>query len=209
MTAVKKPPFLIFTAIIMCLVPVISVANKLLYVDFYIRSWYDIYLLHPPLTWVILALAPIVGVGIYLQKEWAWYSLLFFSAAVSINTFVAFVANPQVYESTLLIQTVIFLGILIYFFRRNILFPYFAKKERGWRSADREKKRSLVTIGGEQFETINISKGGMAISWPNTKHEIGDELDIIVESTKHGKQTKRGKVVRVNQGRRLGIAFIK
>jgi hypothetical protein len=115
--------------------------------------------------WVILALFPVVAVGIYMVRKWGWYLFISFSGLlIAYNLFVYFFLNPNYAFETILFFILIITGMSAFFLRRHVCAPYFNPRLRWWETAARYRVTLHTDIltekGALPCETIDISETG-------------------------------------------------
>ena len=88
--------------------------------------------------WIILALFPIVAIGIYMMKKWGWYLFLGFSALlIFYNIYVYKFLNPNYSLKIILAFILIITLTSALFLRKSIYAPYFNPRLRWWETAKR------------------------------------------------------------------------
>lgn len=115
--------------------------------------------------WVILALFPVVAVGIYMVRKWGWYLFICFSGLlIAYNLFVYFFLNPNYDFETILLFILIITGMSAFFLRKHVYAPYFNPRLRWWETAARYRVTLNTDIltekGALPCKTIDISETG-------------------------------------------------
>lgn len=132
--------------------------------------------------WIILALFPVVGVGVYMVKKWGWYLFLGFSILlIFYNVFVYKFLNPNYSLETVVFFIIIITVISAFFLRKNVYAPYFNPRLRWWEIATRYRvplNTVLFTKNGVvPCETIDISEMGCFVDYQEDI-PIGSKLMI-------------------------------
>jgi len=120
--------------------------------------------------WIILALFPIVGIGIFMVRKWGWYLLLAFSALlIFYNILVYKYLNPN-YSLEVVILFILVISVTSGFFlRKSVYAPYFNPRLRWWEIAVRYRVPLATTLatnkGAVDCKTVDISETGCFIEY--------------------------------------------
>ena len=165
--------------------------------------------------WIILALFPVVGVGIYLVKKWGWYLFLSFSALlIFYNIFVYKYLNPNYSLETVLLFILTTTAISAFFLRKNVYAPYFNPRLRWWENATRYRSPLNTVLftnqGAVPCKTLDISETGCFVNYHEEMpldsqvmigfHYDGEDISCMGKVVHHRSETDKE-----NQG--YGIMF--
>ncbi len=151
----------------------------------------------------LLFVAPLVGLGILHVKRWGWYTFIVFAVGVlSYNASLLFKHNIT-YNWIVLIHSFILLVMAGFVLQKDITAPYFAYDKRGFRRAKRERVTKKIEINKHNCETIDISKLGVLVVWPDCPLDPGTEVTIDL---KDGSKPITAGIVRV-EGDTVGLAY--
>ena len=118
--------------------------------------------------WVILALFPVVAVGVYMVRKWGWYLFIAFSAVLIGYNFIVYTLNPNYALETVLLFICTITVMSGFFLRKHVYAPYFNPRLRWWEHAARYrvtlKSRVLTDSGVHDCTTLDISKSGCFLS---------------------------------------------
>ena len=114
---------------------------------------------------ILLAVPCIIGIGLLSVKKWAWWSLLFYVSALTINNTVALFKNQDVFHLSALLQTLVGISLILFFLRKDISAPYFKMYPRGWRGQKRKPVVMNVMLDGTLYKTKDISETGLYAEW--------------------------------------------
>ena len=135
--------------------------------------------------WIILALFPVVGFGIYMVKKWGWYLFLAFSGLlIFYNIYVYKYLNPNYSLEVVLLFIVITTVISAFFLRKNVYTPYFNPRLRWWETATRYKAplntRISTDSGIEPCRALDISETGCFIDYEGTV-TLGSSVMLVFD----------------------------
>lgn len=197
---IKRPKRITLIALSFILAPLLTTIYNLIFLAVPLN---DSFRLYNPISILLLMMAPLVGIGILQVKRWGWYFFLSYIFIIILYNIDLFVAKSNVYYGLSLVQTTILSILAAFFLKHDISAPYFSVIQRGFRRGRRKKMRKIVYIANSEYKTIDISKRGILICWPNCKNKLGDEIKLKIY--KKGKFISGG-IVRIDDSN-VGIAF--
>ena len=156
---------------------------------------------------LVLLILPIpIGIGLLMVKKWAWWALLVFTALlIFYNVYVA-IGSPAGFNYLAVAQSILGMGILIYFLRRDVSAPYFKMHPRGWRGQKRSPVSLPLKLDGKDLPMVDLSASGFYAKWPDCDLELNSAVSIEISANKEDSLRATGGVVRVD-GNGIGVAF--
>jgi signal transduction histidine kinase len=118
--------------------------------------------------WLILALFPVTGVGIYMVRRWGWYLFIAFSATLIAYNLYVYSVNPNYELETVLLFIAVVTFMSAFFLKKHVYAPYFNPRLRWWESAARYRvsleTQILTDQGSHTCTTVDISETGCFVS---------------------------------------------
>ncbi|HNF28616.1 MAG TPA: hypothetical protein PKV80_29390, partial [Leptospiraceae bacterium] len=100
---------------------------------------------------ILLAVPCMIGIGLLAVKKWAWWSLLFYVSALTLNNTAALFRNQDIFHLSALLQTLVGIALILFFLRKDISAPYFKMYPRGWRGQKRTPVAMDVSLDGTLY----------------------------------------------------------
>ena len=175
------------------------------------------YQIHPSLVFrtlqvtnsieLLLLFLPIaVGLGLLIVSKWGWWLFLTFASSLVFYNLYSIMQNPVLANVSALAQTIILMGGIFYFLRKDISAPYMKMYPRGWRFQKRYPLEIKVALNGIELLTRDFSSKGIYVTWPGVNLSLGSEVNLAFTLNNQSFHCKGGVAV-VNEGHGTGIAF--
>lgn len=154
----------------------------------------------------VLWLTPIVvGIGLFTVSRWGYWAFLAYGVALVLYDAILLVRAPSVFNFGAIVQTVLVLGALTYFLRRDIYEPFLAPERRGFRRHARQRVALTGRIDGVERRLVDLSAGGCLVEWPDCSRLPGGSVQLDLTFDEETLSLSCG-VVRID-GNRVGLAF--
>ena len=156
---------------------------------------------------LMMVLTPIVGFGIWSVKKWGYYLLLAHSVLLIFNNiFLYTIQKAPVPLWAVIVFTVMLVGVIIAFVRKEVYAPYFNPRIRWWEQAARyyyDKMRVIVKKQGTdatifEAKSFDLSETG-AFVVSDKKVSIGDKFSMELILADRSMLYTDGEVVWVNK----------
>jgi len=161
-------------------------------------------------VFLMMVLTPIVGYGIWTVKKWGYYLLLAHSVLLIFNNIVLYAANrTDVPVWAVVTFSLLLVGVIILFVRKEVYAPYFNPSLRWWEQAVRyyyDKMKIIVKKQGTEtaiFEakSFDVSETGAFVVY-DKKVSIGDKFSLELVLADRSMLYTDGEVVWVNKAKR-------
>lgn len=156
---------------------------------------------------LMMVLTPIVGFGIWSVKKWGYYLLLAHSTLLIFNNIILYATKKTPIPLwAAIVFTVLLVGVIITFVRKEVYAPYFNPRLRWWEQAVRyyyDKMKIIVKkLGTEttmfEAKSFDISETG-AFVVSDKKVSIGDKFSMELVLADRSMLYTDGEVVWVNK----------
>ena len=197
----KKPPVILIFSLCYVLTPVFFIIQYFYFSHTSLLDGSTWQTLLTPYKLSFIIIPPIIAYGIFKIHSWGWFLSLVHMFYILGNNTLAFLVGSRTPPWAILIFSIVTLGVLLTFVRKEIRAPYFNPRVRWWESKPRyaislkvEMENQRTQISGETF---NISEGGMfMVSDADVK--INEEFGIQMIRNGSNPVQSHGKIVWVN-----------
>jgi Tfp pilus assembly protein PilZ len=161
------------------------------------------------LNWRVLSLmvlTPFVGYGIWTIRMWGYFLLITHSLLLITSNIVSYITGdttlPLWFISAV---SVLFLGVIILFVRKEVKTPYFNPKVRWWESASRYYYRGMKVLVKQfnsdklffEADSFDLSETGVFVSTDRVVN-VGDKYSFELILVNNSILYTDGEVVWVN-----------
>ena len=159
----------------------------------------------PTLMFLFWVTPPAVGIGLLRVSRWGWWLFLVYAPSLALYNLIVYLRVATLYNTAAIGQTLIALGAMAYFLRRDAYAPYLSATARGWRHARRVPLVVPISIDGVARKTINLSGRGCYVEWPGCDRRPGDAVALELELLGQ-RFTLTGGITRIG-ATGIGVAF--
>ena len=193
-TVFKKPPPLVVIGAIYLLLPAFNVLSLMAR----FRVGLVAALLHFPLAGHALMLAaPVVAVGLFRVRRWAYFLFLGHAAVLLCYNLYFVLKYSHSYYWLSLFQTGCGIAVIGYFLRREVSAPYLSLVPRGWRHHLRQKVVCGAEVDGKRHLTNDLSETGCFLVETGDALRLGQRLRLALETGAEARLHLSGRVIRL------------
>ena len=159
---------------------------------------------------LMMVLTPIVGAGIWSVKKWGYYLLVAHSVLLIFNNIFLYTTKKTLVPLwAVIVFTVLLVGVIITFVRKEVYSPYFNPRIRWWEQAARyyyDKMRIIVKKFGTdatmfEAKSFDVSETG-AFVVSDKKVSVGDKFSMELILADRSMLYTDGEVVWVNKAKK-------
>jgi hypothetical protein len=135
--------------------------------------------------WLILAMFPVVALGVFMVRRWGWYLFLGFSLVlIGYNLWVYGYINPHYSLGTVIAFVVMITAVSAVFFRKHVYSPYFNPRLRWWEIPARYRVAINTQIltdrhGALVAQTADISESGCFVVM-SSDLQVGEQVWLVL-----------------------------
>ncbi|MEM7180287.1 MAG: PilZ domain-containing protein [Spirochaetota bacterium] len=203
---IKRPLTLVVFGIFFLLLPIYNYFGLAYKYQIHPKLFLRAFVVFNAIELFLLFLPIAIGIGLLMVSKWGWWLFLTFATSLVIYNTYSLAIDPVMVNMSALLQTMILMGGIFYFLRKDIAAPYMKMYPRGWRFQKRYPLEIKVTLNGIELLTRDFSSKGIYVSWPEVNCDLGSEVDLIF-TLDNKKFLCKGGIAVVNEGHGAGIAF--
>jgi hypothetical protein len=201
----KKPRALVAISVFLIVLPIFNYLSVSLFFGVPLNAFERISHAFGPLGMGVVVASPLFGVLVLFTRRIGWYSMIAYGIAVIAHNLMTVVQSQSSFAYAALANSLLGLGVVIYFMRSDIRLAYLAAQERGFRSSTRVQISRPIEVDGAERHTTNISGGGARVLWADCPRRVGEQV-VVAFTVGDQRFSFKATIVRV-EPQTIGVSF--